>query len=100
MKKLLCILFVGLIQFSLASEHDIDVDASYEVKGLVKPAEIIVDKWGVPHIIGRTSTDTAYGLGFANAEDDFITIQNTVLKSRGRFASVYGPGKDKINAIS
>jgi len=60
---------------------------------------ILRDNWGVPHIYGTTDSDAAYALAYANAEDDFITIQNTVLKSRGKYASVYGPGKDKINAI-
>ena len=60
---------------------------------------ILRDNWGVPHIYGTTDKDAAYALAYANAEDDFVTIQNTVLKSRGIYASVYGPGKDKINAI-
>lgn len=29
-------------------------DQSYEVNGLEKPAEIIVDEWGVPHIYVQT----------------------------------------------
>ena len=60
---------------------------------------ILRDNWGVPHVYGKTDSDAAYALAYANSEDDFITIQNTVLKSRGKYASVYGPGKDKINAI-
>ena len=51
---------------------------------------ILRDNWGVPHIYGTTDSDAAYALAYANAEDDFITIQNTVLKSRGKYASVYG----------
>ena len=61
---------------------------------------ILRDNWGVPHVYGKTDSDAAYALAYANSEDDFVTIQNTVLKSRGKYASVYGPGKDKINAIN
>jgi penicillin amidase/acyl-homoserine-lactone acylase len=48
------------------------------------------DTWGVPHIFGQRDTDVAYGLGFAHAEDDFNTIQNTLLAVRGQRASIYG----------
>jgi len=39
--------------------------------------EIIRDKYGVPHIFGSTDQETAYGLAWAHAEDDFRTIQET-----------------------
>ena len=60
---------------------------------------IIRDSWGIPHIYGSTDTDAAYALAYAHAEDDFITIQNALLKARGEYASVYGPGENNINAI-
>ena len=60
---------------------------------------IVRDNWGVPHIYGKTDADAAFGLAYAQAEDDFFTLQETVLKARGKYASVYGPGKNRINAI-
>ncbi len=51
---------------------------------------ILRDEWGVPHIFGQTDADAAYGLAFAHAEDDFGTIQDTVLASRGMLGQVYG----------
>ena len=59
-------------------------------RGLEYQVEIIRDKWGVPHIIGSTNADTAYGLGFANAEDDFNTIQMVFLAARGKLAAAMG----------
>jgi penicillin amidase/acyl-homoserine-lactone acylase len=44
----------------------------------------------VPHIFGKTDADAAYGLAYAHAEDDFGTIQDTLLASRGKLAAVYG----------
>ncbi len=41
--------------------------------------EIVRDKFGVPHIFGKTDADVAYGLAWANAEDDFETIQSVYL---------------------
>ncbi|MEO1643164.1 MAG: penicillin acylase family protein, partial [Pseudomonadota bacterium] len=45
--------------------------------------EIIRDSWGVPHIYGKTNADTAFGVGYAHAEDDFETIQEVVAATRG-----------------
>ncbi len=51
---------------------------------------ILRDVWGVPHVFGRTDADVAYGLAWAHAEDDFETIQGSLLAARGRLASAYG----------
>jgi acyl-homoserine-lactone acylase len=45
------------------------------IKARAKNVAIMRDKWGVPHIHGRTDPDTAFGLAYAHAEDDFPTIQ-------------------------
>lgn len=51
---------------------------------------ILRDSWGVPHIFGVTDADAAYGLAYAHAEDDFVTIQENILAARGRLATVRG----------
>lgn len=51
---------------------------------------ILRDTWGVPHIFGKTDADAAFGLAYAHAEDDFETIQGSLLAARGKLASVYG----------
>ncbi len=48
------------------------------------------DKWGVPHIYGKTDPDVAYGLAWAHAEDDFKTIEQTLLMSKGMAGLVNG----------
>ena len=48
------------------------------------------DTWGVPHIFGEKDRDTAYGLAYAHAEDDFKTIQDILLSLIGKLATVYG----------
>ena len=52
--------------------------------------QIIRDEWGIPHILGKTDADTAHGLAYAHAEDDFATIQDVLLAVRGKLASVEG----------
>jgi penicillin amidase/acyl-homoserine-lactone acylase len=44
----------------------------------------------VPHILAKTDVDAAYGLGFAQAEDDFATLQLSTFTSRGRLAEFQG----------
>ena len=41
--------------------------------------EIVRDKFGVPHIFGKTDADVAYGLAWANAEDDFEQFKVSIL---------------------
>ena len=66
-----------------------------DLSGLAVPAgtydvEILRDSYGVPHIFGQTDADVAFGLAYANAEDDFKTIQETVMAGKGELATVYG----------
>jgi len=49
----------------------------------VEDITIYRDAFGVPHIHGKTDRDVAYGLAWAHAEDDFKTMQNTFLPSKG-----------------
>jgi penicillin amidase/acyl-homoserine-lactone acylase len=49
------------------------------------------DDFGVPHVLGKTDADAAYGLGFAQSEDDFVTVQETIMTARGRQALLKGP---------
>jgi penicillin amidase/acyl-homoserine-lactone acylase len=53
-------------------------------------ARIIRDKWGVPHIYGERDADVAFGLAYAHAEDDWKTIEEVLLFSRGTLAPVKG----------
>ncbi len=52
--------------------------------------EILRDAYGVPHIYGDRDADVAFGLGYAQAEDDFATLQDVILATRGRLASKNG----------
>lgn len=53
-------------------------------------ATIARDRFGIPHVHGATDADTAYGLAWAHAEDDFLTLQQSALAARGRLATVEG----------
>ena len=52
--------------------------------------EVTRDAWGVPTIRGATDADVAHGVGLAQAEDDFATIQRQLLAVRRRLGRVDG----------
>ena len=62
-----------------------------------KPTDVQIarDKFGVPHIFGKTDADVAYGIAFAHAEDDFSTLQEVLAMTRGRAGAMLGAGTFK-----
>ena len=48
------------------------------------------DRYGVPHISGPRDADVAFGLGYAQSEDDFATVVDAVMITRGRGAEMKG----------
>ena len=55
------------------------------------------DRFGVPHIFGKTDPDVAYGVAFAHAEDDFATLQEAVAMARGRLGAMTGADGAKVD---
>ncbi len=53
---------------------------------------IVRDQWGVPHIYAKTDPEVAYGLAWAQCEDNFEVIQQTYLFTKGHLGRVYGKG--------
>jgi acyl-homoserine-lactone acylase len=63
---------------------------TYVQRGERYDVEILRDPYGVPHLYGKRDVDCAYGLGFAHAEDDYVTIEKAMLLSRGQRARYFG----------
>src|SRR6187399_3075188 len=61
------------------------------VAGLKKPVEILVDKWGVPHIYAGNTADAYFGQGFNVARDRLFQIDLWRRRGLGRMAEVMGP---------
>ena len=62
---LLIILFSACAHFS---SKEISTQSTSPAKKY--DVTIYRDTWGGPHIFGKTDADAAYGLAYANAEDD------------------------------
>ena len=61
--------------------------------------DIIRDKYGVPHIFGKTDPEVAYGLAWAHAEDDFETIQQSLMAGKAMLAQYQGKKGASIDYI-
>jgi len=59
-----------------------------------KHAEIKWDKWGVPHISGKTDAEVYYGFGWAQMEAHGNLILKSFGKSRGQSAEYWGGDKN------
>lgn len=62
-------------------------------------ARIRRDTYGVPHIDGKTDADVAYGLAYAESEDDFGTMEELLAAIRGRSAALTGADGAKIDYV-
>ncbi|MBV1908985.1 MAG: penicillin acylase family protein, partial [Kangiellaceae bacterium] len=61
--------------------------------------EILRDNLGIPHVYGKKDVDTAFGLGYAQSEDDFVTLQSVLLATRGQLAAERGYSSAKTDFI-
>jgi acyl-homoserine lactone acylase PvdQ len=52
------------------------------------------DRWGVPHVRGRTAEDVAFGAGWATAADRRLVME--MLRGPGRLAALDAPGVDAL----
>ena len=75
MRVLLSLLLVSTLSYSQINPKNID---------------IIRDEYGIPHIYAQTDAEVAYGLAWANAEDDFTTIQEAYLAGNAMLSNYIG----------
>jgi penicillin G amidase len=64
---------------------------SYHLNGLERPVEILVDRWGIPHIYADTIDDLYLAQGFNAARDRLFQIDLWRRRGLGHLAEVLGP---------
>jgi acyl-homoserine-lactone acylase len=60
------------------------------LKKAAQRVSILRDKWGIPHVFGKTDADAVFGMVFAQAEDDFNRVELNYINAMGRLAEVEG----------
>ncbi len=66
-------------------------DAEYVLAGLEGPAEILIDRWGVPHMYASTLYDVFRVQGFNAARDRLWQLDFWRRRGLGLLAEVFGP---------
>jgi penicillin amidase len=69
----------------------VTADAEYVLEGLEGPAEILVDRWGVPHMYASTLYDVFRVQGFNAARDRLWQLDFWRRRGLGLLAEVFGP---------
>jgi penicillin amidase len=80
--------FVVTLVLSVPAHADV---VTYRVPDLERPAEILIDRAGVPHIYAGTHYDAFFVQGFNAARDRLWQIDLWRRRGLGRLAEVFGP---------
>lgn len=62
-----------------------------------KGSEILWDKFGVPHVFGKSTADMFYCFGYAETAAHGDLLLHVLGGSRGRGAEYFGPGEGDVN---
>ena len=84
-KSFLIFLLLPIQLFSQADKKEIQT-----WKQQARNVTIIRDNWGVPHIYGKKDPDCAFGLMYAQCEDNYWQIEESIVGSIGRSSELYG----------
>lgn len=78
----------------VAAKAEVPTSATREthaIKGLNQPAELIVDRWGIPHIYAKTARDAFFLQGYNAARDRLWQIDLWRKRGLGRLSASFGP---------
>jgi penicillin amidase len=84
-------LFSALIPAGDAAAQSRPVVEARKVAGLAAPAEIRIDRWGVPHIYARSARDAFFLQGYNAARDRLWQIDLWRKRGLGLLARDFGP---------
>jgi len=60
--------------------------------GLRAPAEVLRDRYGIPHIYAASAEDASFALGFVHAQDRLWQMEMSRRIAAGRLSEIVGPG--------
>ncbi len=82
---------LGLAAQAIAKEAPRPATQTITVAGLSRPADILVDRWGVPHIYAGNEDDGFFAQGFNAARDRLFQIDLWRRRGLGQLSEVFGP---------
>lgn len=84
----------GVLLFALTfivAPAALEAQETLEVPGLERRVEIIVDRWGIPHIYAETEHDLFFAQGFNAARDRLFQLEIWRRQATGTVAEILGP---------
>jgi penicillin G amidase len=64
---------------------------SFRLEGLARPAEIVVDRWGIPHVYAATEEDLFFAQAWNAARDRLWQLDLWRRQGEGKLAEAFGP---------
>jgi penicillin amidase len=61
------------------------------IAGLERPVEIVIDRWGIPHIYAQTERDLFFAQGYNAARDRLFQLELWRRQTTGTLSEVLGP---------
>lgn len=75
------------------------LNETINLPGLQKPVEVIVDKWGVPHVFGASDRDLVRVLGYLQARDRLWQMDLVRRAAAGRLSEIFGESQFETDAF-
>jgi penicillin amidase len=67
------------------------ISGRIEIEGLIKPVEVLRDRWGVAHIYAETVDDLFFAQGFVAAQDRLWQMEMWRRTGEGKLSEILGP---------
>ncbi len=83
-------LTIGLILFLFTISAHAQQSEKLNIEGLQVPVEIIVDKWGIPHIYAQNEADLFFAQGFYAARDRTFQFEIWRRQATGTVSEILG----------
>ena len=86
MRQIILWFLLPVVSFS----QDFTQQQISKYKTQAKNVSITRDKWGVPHVYGKTDADAVFGLLYAQCEENFPRVERNYLEMMGRLGEIEG----------
>ncbi len=87
---LLLLALAGQIAYFYLSRSLPIINGVVSLPGMQSGAQVVRDRWGVPHIFGDTMADAHFALGYSHAQDRLWQMEMNRRIASGRMAEILG----------
>jgi acyl-homoserine-lactone acylase len=90
MRFFTCVVFAFHICASVLHAAEPQKSNDIRVEAITRSVTIYRDTYGVPHVYGPTDASVVFGFVYAQAEDNFLQIEENYIRALGRASEFYG----------